>query len=91
MAELMDDDRLTTELADMSGWEGDRTGIRKAYEHDDFAGAMTFVNRVAQIAESRNHHPDIGISWSTVELKISSHAAGGVTVDCLELARAIDA
>ena len=57
----------------------------------DFAEAMQFVIRVAELAEARNHHPDISISWNTVTLTQWSHSAGGITDADIELAREIAA
>ena len=45
----------------------------------DFAEAMAFVNRVADVAEAANHHPDIAISWNTVTLTLWTHTAGAIT------------
>ncbi len=45
----------------------------------DFAEALACVNRVGELAESRNHHPDIAISWNKVTLRLSTHSAGGLT------------
>jgi 4a-hydroxytetrahydrobiopterin dehydratase len=92
MADVLNPDALHRNLNELDGWDGTvDEGISKLYEFGDFAGSMAFVNRVADIAEDMNHHPDIGISWNTVELRILSHAAGGVTQDCLDLAQRIDA
>jgi 4a-hydroxytetrahydrobiopterin dehydratase len=91
MTDLLNPDALQTSLNQLDGWEGTTEKIRKTYDRGDFDGAMRFVNQVAEIANRRNHHPDIWISWSTVRLEVASHAAGGVTEDCVELARAIDA
>jgi 4a-hydroxytetrahydrobiopterin dehydratase len=57
----------------------------------DFAGALAFVNAVGELAEARNHHPDIAISWNKVTLTLSTHSAGGLTQADLDLAAAIDA
>ena len=57
----------------------------------DFAEAMAFVNRVAELAEARNHHPDIAVSWNTVTLTQWSHSAGGITDADVELAKEIAA
>lgn len=59
----------------------------------DFAAAISFVNRVAVVAEERNHHPDILIhGWNKVRLTLSTHDAGGaITSADHELAAAIDA
>jgi 4a-hydroxytetrahydrobiopterin dehydratase len=56
----------------------------------DFAAALAFVNAVGAAAEAANHHPDIDIRWNTVNLVLSTHSAGGLTVLDLALAAAID-
>jgi len=89
MADVLDDQAVREGLAELDGWQGSTEKIAKTFTFDDFAGSMAFVNRVAAIAEELDHHPDIRISWNTVELEISSHAAGGVTATCLDLARRI--
>jgi 4a-hydroxytetrahydrobiopterin dehydratase len=71
-------------------WDRDGDALVKVVKKKDFAEAMTFVNQVAQLAEERNHHPDIAISWNTVTLRLSTHTAGGVTDKDFELAEAID-
>lgn len=55
----------------------------------NFAEAIAFVNRVAEVAEARNHHPDIAVSWDTVTLTQWSHSAGGITQADVDLARAV--
>ncbi|MDQ3757413.1 MAG: 4a-hydroxytetrahydrobiopterin dehydratase [Actinomycetota bacterium] len=52
----------------------------------DFAEALDFVNRVGELAEARNHHPDIAMSWNTVTLTQWSHSAGGITQADVDLA-----
>ncbi len=90
MADLLNPDALHHSLDELDGWEGTTKKISKTYKLADFAEAMRFVNRVAGIAESLNHHPDIHISWNKVTLEITSHAAGGVTQQCIELAHQVD-
>ena len=61
------------------------------FQFDDFAAAMRFVNRVAQAAEERNHHPDILVhGWNKVRLTLSTHSQGRVTEADRELAACID-
>jgi 4a-hydroxytetrahydrobiopterin dehydratase len=86
MADLLNADALHHALDELEGWEGTTERICKTYEFKDFAEAMRFVNRVADVAEELNHHPDIAISWNKVTLEIASHSAGGVTQECVELA-----
>jgi 4a-hydroxytetrahydrobiopterin dehydratase len=57
----------------------------------DFKDAMALVNAVADLAEQRNHHPDIAVHWNEVTLTQWSHSAGGITQADLDLAREIAA
>jgi Pterin-4a-carbinolamine dehydratase len=58
----------------------------------DFAGAIAFVNRVAEAAEAANHHPDILVhGWKHVRLTLSTHSQGGLTDADFALAAQIDA
>lgn len=62
------------------------------FKFKDFAEAMAFVNQVAEIAEERNHHPDILVhGWNNVRLTLSTHSEGGVTDADRALAEQIDA
>ena len=64
--------------------------ISRTYVFTDFVKAMAFVSKVAVIAESRDHHPDIDIRWRTVTFVLSTHSQGGITQNDLALAREID-
>lgn len=63
----------------------------RKFSFDDHVQAMSFVNRVAMVAEKMDHHPDLRIVYNTVEIQLSSHDANGVTSKDIELARSIDA
>lgn len=78
-------------MSDTTSWrEGDDALVREV-ELADFAEAFAFVTRVALIAQARDHHPDIAISWNKVTLTLSSHDVGGkVTERDRGLAEAID-
>jgi 4a-hydroxytetrahydrobiopterin dehydratase len=72
-------------------WRHEDDALVHDYELKDFAAAMWFANRVADLAEARNHHPDILIhGWNNVRLTLSTHSAGGVTEADHALAAAID-
>ena len=62
------------------GWElvGEHH-LQKAYKFGDFAGALAFVNRVGDIAEAQNHHPDLYLSWGRVGVNIWTHKLDGLT------------
>ena len=64
--------------------------LRRELTFADFSEAFGFMTRVALIAEKLDHHPDWSNSWNRVTIDITSHAEGGVTDLCVELATAIN-
>lgn len=80
-----------TRLQGMAGWELAGDAMRRRYAFLSFKESMAFVNRVAELAERADHHPDILIEYSKVTLTLSTHDAGGLTETDMALARAIDA
>ncbi len=90
--ERLSDDAMDAAVAGGLGWARGPGGDRlvKTVERKDFVQAMQFVNAVADLAESRNHHPDIAIHWNRVELQLWTHTAGGVTQADVDLAGEID-
>lgn len=72
-------------------WNETDGALVRDLQFDDFAAAMAFVDRVAALAEERNHHPDILIhGWNKVRLTLSTHSEGRVTDADHALAAAID-
>jgi 4a-hydroxytetrahydrobiopterin dehydratase len=82
---------IERELGETPGWELAGDSIVRTMKFEDFKKAMDFVNRVAEVAEEANHHPDITIRWNTVVLTQSTHAAGGLTEHDFRLARTLNA
>jgi 4a-hydroxytetrahydrobiopterin dehydratase len=72
-------------------WSREGDSLVSEFEFEDFGGAMEFVNRVAEIAEAADHHPDIDVRWNKVRLALSTHSEGGITSKDLDLARSIPA
>jgi 4a-hydroxytetrahydrobiopterin dehydratase len=79
MTELLGNEAIAERLQD-SEWAREGDEIVREWKLEDFAGAIAFVNRVAEAAEAANHHPDILIhGWNKVRLSLSNHSAGGLT------------
>ena len=73
-------------------WREEDSALVRDYEFEDFAGAMAFVNRVADAAEQANHHPDILVhGWNKVRLTLTTHSEGGLTDNDHAMAQRIDA
>jgi 4a-hydroxytetrahydrobiopterin dehydratase len=91
MAELLSEGEVARGL-EGTAWERAGDAIARDLKLPDFAAAMAFVNRVAELAEEANHHPDILVhGWNRVRLTLSTHSAGGITRNDLDLAGRIDA
>ncbi len=87
----MTKDEVKARLESLAGWERDGDEIEKKFRFDDFKASMAFVNRVADLAEKADHHPDITIKYNRVKMTLSTHSEGGVTEKDFALAAQIDA
>jgi len=90
MAELLDAEAVSNALKGLVDWSGDTKAISRTAQLPTFPDAIAVVDRVAVVAEERNHHPDIDIRWRTLTFRCATHSAGGVTRLDIELARRID-
>ncbi|MBX5477082.1 MAG: 4a-hydroxytetrahydrobiopterin dehydratase [Clostridia bacterium] len=79
------------QLAGLVGWEDGGDEIRKRFAFSSFPQAMEFVAKVAELANRRNHHPDILIQYDKVTLILTTHREGGVTEKDIAFAQAVDA
>ena len=68
-------------LKEATHWKSSSDGLKIIREvtFKDFKEAMGFINRVAEIAESEGHHPDIFVSYNQVRLELSTHAIKGLS------------
>ena len=91
MAELLTPVQVEEALASLPGWKASgNSAISKTFTLRDHIMAMGFVTRVAMAAEVMDHHPDLRIVYSRVEITLSTHDAGGVTARDIELATKIE-
>jgi len=72
------------------GWKYDNKKISKPYSFKTYIDGIEFVQKIAELAEKNNHHPDIYIGWCNIDTSITSHDLGGVTTNCVNLAIGID-
>lgn len=89
--DVLTDEQITERLAGMPGWARQGDSIEHVETLDDFRASMLYVNAVAYLAETANHHPDITIQWNKVTLTLSTHSAGGLTGNDFALAAQINA
>jgi len=83
-------DQIKAALVKVPSWQRDGPAIRRTYKHADFNGSIKFVNAVAKVADTADHHPDIEIQWDKVTLRLTTHSSGGLTNKDFELAAKFD-
>ena len=74
----------------MPAWPEIDGALERTFELGSFVEAIAFVNRVADLAERENHHPDIAVAYKKVTLRWTTHSAGGITDRDRELAARTD-
>lgn len=90
-APLLGDDEIARRLRDLH-WSREGDEIVRDIKLEDFDEAVRLVDRVAEIAQIHNHHPDILIhGWNNVKLSLMNHAAGGLTGIDFDMAARFDA
>lgn len=77
-------------LSSRRGWRRRANKLTKDFEFSSFRDSIVFVNRVATLADTSDHHPDIDVRYDTVTLTLTTHDAGGITEKDLDLAEQID-
>jgi len=89
---VLSDEEVTGALAarGASEWHLVDGTLSRTVVADTFVEAIALVDRVAELAESANHHPDIDIRYRRVTFALVTHDAGGITQADLDLAAAID-
>jgi 4a-hydroxytetrahydrobiopterin dehydratase len=72
-------DEIKEALAGLDGWTAENDKLKKRFSFENFAASLAFVNKAGEIAERRNHHPDIYFGWGYAEFFITTHDRGGIT------------
>lgn len=89
--EVLSNSDIDDALTGLPEWTLAGSSITRTIELPTFPAAITFVARVADAAESANHHPDIDIRWRKLTFTLSTHSEGGLTKKDVDLAHRIDA
>jgi 4a-hydroxytetrahydrobiopterin dehydratase len=74
----------------LSNWIDTGDALERTIELPSFREAIAFVNRIADVAEAANHHPDLTVSYRKVTVRWTTHSAGGITDRDRELAAKTD-
>ena len=84
-------EEIEKHLGKLQGWTLVNDTIEKNYKLANFRQAIEFINKVADIAEAENHHPDVRLwNWNNVKLTITTHSIKGLSEQDFILASKID-
>jgi 4a-hydroxytetrahydrobiopterin dehydratase len=72
-------------------WKHTKRGLEKSFTFPDYMSALAFVQKISDLAEEQQHHPDIELGWGYVRVYTLTHDTGSVTEKDQRLAKAIDA
>lgn len=83
----------TKALKGLDGWAPSEAGdaIFKSFKFDDFIEAFGFMSQIAIIAQAMDHHPEWFNVYNKVDVKLTTHDAGGLTKKDIDLAKEMDA
>jgi 4a-hydroxytetrahydrobiopterin dehydratase len=84
------DEEVENRMLRLRGWSQEDGAISRTLQFRDFKESKAFVDRVAEVAERDQHHPDIHIEYDKVRLVLSTHSAGGLTDNDFKMAEQID-
>ena len=92
MGKLIEADALEEQLKALPGWQLDAAGksLSKSFVFADFSACFGVMSRIALAAEKLDHHPDWSNVWNRLDIRLSTHDAGGLTGLDMQLARQID-
>ena len=92
MADKLEGDARSDALSGLNGWSETqgRDAISKKFEFKDFSEAFGWMTRAALMAEKMDHHPEWFNVWNRVEVTLSTHDAGGLTENDVNLAKKMD-
>ncbi len=72
-------------------WHKEQNGLQKEFVFSDFKGALVFVNKVGELAEAVDHHPDIFLhTYKQVQITLFTHSVNAITDKDYDLAKKID-
>ena len=91
MAKRLDAGERAALAAELPGWTLEGEALVRSFRFADFSAAFAFMTRVALLAEKADHHPEWTNVWNRVDIRLTTHDAGGLTARDVALARGIDA
>jgi 4a-hydroxytetrahydrobiopterin dehydratase len=77
----MSDSEIRAHLNEVSGWQLVNGSIEKTFSFKDYLETMAFVNAMAWICHTEDHHPDLSMGYNRVVLRFNTHSVGGISIN----------
>jgi len=91
MPEKLTDEQIKTALEELPGWVYEGGSIKKIFKTIHYPATMGFVSAIGGFCQKYNHHPDyVLMKFKEVEVSFSTHSAGGITQNDIEIAKYIE-
>ncbi len=87
----MGDAAIHAHLAQVSGWRVERGAIEKSHHFKNFHETIAFVNALAWICHTEDHHPELAVGYDRCVVRFSTHSVGGISVNDFICAAKVDA
>ena len=87
---LLNKEQIEENLQGSNNWFITEKFIKKKLKFNSYMDSIKFINEVAVKAEELNHHPDMIVGWCEIEISFMSHDKGGVTFDCIDMAKFVE-
>ena len=88
--EKLNPEQIEEKLKSLDGWEFNNNAIETSFDFKNFKEAFTVMTRIAFECEAQNHHPDWSNVYNSLQIRLNTHDAGGVTEKDFALARSIE-
>lgn len=89
--EKLDEQTIAAQLTELDGWSVTDGKLLRSFSFDNFVEAWGFMSKVALLAETQDHHPEWSNVYGRVEIRLTTHDAGGISNRDFTLAQAINA
>jgi 4a-hydroxytetrahydrobiopterin dehydratase len=91
MPEKLSDAQIADCLKELPGWLYENNSIKKTFKTQHYPGTMAFVTAIGGFCQKHNHHPDyVLMKFKEVEISFSTHSAGGITQNDIDIAKDIE-
>ena len=79
--EPMNEAQIKSHLAEVSGWHLNQGAIEKTFGFKDFYETIAFINALAWICNTEDHHPDLAVSYNRCVVRFNTHSVGGISIN----------